>query len=76
MEPAKSIVDRLGGPNAVSAIVGVHRTRVYGWMRSREDGGTGGVIPLKHAHALLAAAADKGIPLTAAEFFPASETVA
>jgi len=76
MEPAKTIVDRLGGASAVASITGVHRTRVYGWMRRREDGGTGGVIPFRHAQTLLIAAADKGIALDASDFLPAPEHAA
>lgn len=70
MEPARTIIDRLGGPNKVATIAGVHRTRVSNWARKKEDGGTGGVIPFKHVPALLAAARDAGLEMSADDFLP------
>lgn len=71
MEPAQTIVRKLGGPNAVADITGVHRTRVSNWMRPKEAGGTGGTIPFKHVPALIAAAKDAGVELQADDFLPA-----
>lgn len=51
-------------------IAGVHRTRVSNWSRPKAAGGTGGVIPFKHLPALIAAAASRGIPLSANDFLP------
>lgn len=76
MEPAKSIVDKLGGPNAVAKIANVHRTRVSNWTRAKGAGGTGGTIPFKHVPSLLAAAKEKGIDLSADDFLPALENPA
>ncbi len=73
MEPARTIIARLGGPTKVSGIAGVHRTRVSNWARRKEDGGTGGVIPFKHVPALLAAARSAGISLSADDFLPQTE---
>lgn len=73
MEPASSIVRKLGGPSSVAAIVGVHRTRVSNWSRPKAAGGTGGLIPLKYATTLIAAAAERGIEITADEFMPVSD---
>lgn len=70
MEPAASIIKRLGGPGEVSRIAGVHRTRVSNWKRPKDAGGTGGVIPFCHAPALIAAAKEKGIDLSADDFLP------
>ena len=72
MEPAASIISKLGGDTAVAAIVGVHRTRVANWKRSKESGGTGGVIPFKHVPALIAAARAAGHELSADDFLPAA----
>ena len=72
MNPARSIIHRLGGPTKVAQIVGVHRTRVHGWMTPRASGGTGGAIPLKHATKLLAWAAANDVALTANDFIPAA----
>lgn len=74
MEPARTIVKRLGGPKAISGLVGVHRTRVSNWMRPRAVGGTGGAIPQKYHRQLLECAAEKGIDLSAEDFLlPASD---
>jgi hypothetical protein len=61
MEPATSIIRKLGGPSKVAAIVGVHRTRVSNWMRAKESGGTGGTIPQTHHLTILRAAASMGV---------------
>lgn len=76
MEPANTIIDALGGPTAVAKIVGVHRTRVSMWKVERRKGGSGGLIPMKHAVVLLAAAEAQGIEIAAEDFFPAKEGVA
>lgn len=73
MEPASTIIGKLGGDTAVAAIVGVHRTRVANWKRPKEVGGTGGMIPFKHAPALIAAANAKGIHLSADDFLPPAD---
>ncbi|RFC65047.1 hypothetical protein DYI37_04055 [Fulvimarina endophytica] len=73
MEPASTIVTALGGPTKVAKIVRVHRTRVSNWCRPKEKGGTGGIIPIKHAPALIAAARETGLTLSADDFLPASE---
>lgn len=73
MEPAASIIDKLGGDTAVAAIAGVHRTRVANWKRGKDVGGTGGTIPFRHVPALLKAAQDKDIPLSADDFLPPTE---
>lgn len=70
MEPARTIIDRLGGPNLVAGIAGVHRTRVSNWCRPKEAGGTGGLVPLKHIPILIDAARDRGIDLSADDFLP------
>lgn len=70
MEPARTIVSVLGGASAVARAAGVHRTRVYGWMRPKTVGGTGGVIPLRHIQTLLAMAKAKGVRLSTDDFLP------
>lgn len=73
MEPAASIIARLGGVGAVSRITGRHRTRVSNWKRPKASGGTGGRIPAREIPVLLSAAAEMGIALTPADFFPSTE---
>lgn len=70
MEPATTIITMLGGPSKVAKIANVHRTRVSNWKRAKETGGTGGVIPFKHVPALLRAAREMGIDLSADDFLP------
>jgi hypothetical protein len=70
MEPAHSIIKRLGGPSRVAEIVGVHRTRVSNWARPPHKGGTGGAIPHWHVAKLLDHARAHGIDLTEADFAP------
>lgn len=74
MEPAQTIIRKLGGPSVVAKIVGVHRTRVSSWQRDRARGGTGGRIPQNHIPALLAYASEHGLPLAPEEFYVSSPT--
>ena len=74
MEPAASIITKLGGDTKVAEIVGVHRTRVANWKRPKTAGGTNGLIPFKHVPALIAAAKAAGETLSADDFLPAIET--
>jgi hypothetical protein len=69
MQPADSVIAKLGGVAKVAEIAGVHRTRVSNWKRPREAGGTGGRIPQGHIDGLLAHARSAGIDLTPADFF-------
>jgi hypothetical protein len=69
MEPAKSIIAKLGGEAKVAEITGTASTAPYRWQHSREKGGTGGRIPQKHINALLAYAREHGIALLPGEFF-------
>ncbi|WP_454919246.1 carph-isopro domain-containing protein [Xanthobacter sediminis] len=71
MEPAASIIDRLGGPSKISKQIGVHRTRVSNWKRARDAGGTGGIIPQKHIPGLIRMAQHEGVSLTVDDFFAA-----
>ncbi len=70
MEPANSIISKLGGPNVVAGVVGIHRTRVSNWRRPREKGGTGGSIPQSHHLTLIDFAASIGVTLAAQDFLP------
>lgn len=71
MDPAKSILDRIGVENA-ARVTGKHISRVYRWTYptgARE--GTGGVIPHADAIKLLEYARSEGIPLNEADFMQA-----
>lgn len=70
MEPAHTIVGRLGGEVAVAKIAGVAVTAPYRWQQPKAKGGTGGVIPHWHVAKLLAHAEANGIDLSATDFAP------
>jgi hypothetical protein len=69
LDPAKSVISKAGGVEAVAAITGKSVSRVYRWMASREKGGTGGSIPHEDATTLLRYASEKGIDLSPSDFF-------
>lgn len=69
LEPAKTVIERLGGPVRVSEICGVHESRPSHWMRPRDKKGTGGLIPAEYQQVLLDYAKAHGIDLKPADFF-------
>lgn len=71
LDPAKSIIDRFGGPEEVRKITGASRTRVYRWQLPKEQGGTDGRIPPKPAEKLLEHARKAGMEFSGDEFFRA-----
>lgn len=73
MEPASTIIQKLGGESVVAEITRTASTAPYRWQYSREKGGTGGVIPQRYHRTLLSFARDNDIPLSAEEFLPAIE---
>ncbi|WP_036010625.1 hypothetical protein [Bradyrhizobium yuanmingense] len=73
LEPAATIVARLGGPAVVAGVVSVHRTRVSNWKRPKEKGGTGGLIPQKYHRPLLDYAARNEIDLKAEDFLASAD---
>lgn len=70
MEPASSIIARLGGEKVVSEITGKAYTAPYRWQHPIERGGTGGLIPQKYHRALLEYAEANGIDLIPTDFLP------
>lgn len=71
MEPAKSIIDKIGGHSVVAEWLGVSVTQVYRFTYSKKKGGTGGLIPARHQQILLDKAAIADIDLVPADFFSA-----
>ncbi len=69
MKQFYEIINLLGGVRRVSQLLGVHRTRVYVWLRPVSKGGTGGRIPTKHIPILLNEANRIGAPIKAEDFF-------
>lgn len=69
LDPAYTIIQKLGGmQNAVEAS-GASETRVYRWQLPRNRGGTDGLIPTKRQQRILDWAAKKNINLVPADFF-------
>lgn len=76
MEPAHSIIKKLGGEAKVMEITGTAYTAPYRWQHAREKGGTDGLIPQRYHPVLLEYARSQGIPLAAEEFLPPSPDTA
>jgi hypothetical protein len=69
LEPAASIIDKLGGVDAAAEAAGVDRSRVRRWRSAKDKGGTGGLIPSRHHQPLMQWAREKGRPLRPEDFF-------
>ena len=69
MEPARSIVFRLGGPSAVSRAVGISPGGVCRWYMPTPTG-CGGIIPSKYIPILCAMAKKDDLFLEPNMFFP------
>jgi hypothetical protein len=79
MEPASTIIEKLGGEAVVvqtltDAGLKVAYTAPYRWQSARDKGGTGGTIPQKYHRTLLDYAREKSIPLSAEDFLPLSDS--
>jgi hypothetical protein len=70
MEPAATIIKKLGGEAVVAEITATALSAPYRWQYPRERGGTGGRVPQRHHRLLLAYARQRGISLSAEEFLP------
>lgn len=70
MNPAKSIVDALGGAKVVAAYLGMSSGAVTKWGTPRERGGAGGLIPSIHIPALCEMSTKLAHPLEPNDFFP------
>ncbi|MCB1476600.1 MAG: hypothetical protein H6883_07075 [Rhodobiaceae bacterium] len=68
LDPAKSVIAKLGGVEAVANVTGKHVSRIYRWMYPKDRGGTGGFIPQSDYGALLSYARASGIELSPSEF--------
>lgn len=73
MEPASTIIKKLGGEAKVSEITETAYTAPYRWQQPRSKGGTDGLIPQRHHPRLLAYAQENQIELDASDFLPAAE---
>lgn len=72
LEPAATVIRKLGGIAEVARAVGVHRTRVNRWMRPKQVNGTGGLVPSRYQQQLLEYARATGKDLKPDDFFCAA----
>lgn len=76
MEPARTIIEKLGGEKVVSDVTGTAYTAPYRWQHAKAKGGTGGLIPQRYHRQLLDFAKSQGIKLRADEFLGDAEAEA
>lgn len=70
MDPASTIIKKLGGEAKVADITGTAFTAPYRWQQAKCKGGSNGLIPQRHHRSLLDYAHANDIPLVAEEFLP------
>jgi hypothetical protein len=70
LEPATSIIRKLGGIEAVIEITGCGATTPYTWTYPKSKNGSGGLIPQRYHPAMLDYARRHGIDLRAEDFLP------
>lgn len=68
--PAEKVIRLFGGEKAVAEITGLSTVQIHRWRYPKEKKGHGGHIPTRHIPTLLAAAANRQIPLTFADLLP------
>jgi hypothetical protein len=71
MQPATTVIARLGGPRKVAKLANTTPTVPYHWRLPVARHGTDGRIPQRYHRLLLAYAKAHRIPLTAADLLPA-----
>lgn len=69
LDPAKTVLTKIGGVDVAARVTGKHVSRVYRWTYPRDKGGTGGVVPHDDATKLLEYAKANSIALAAEDFF-------
>ncbi len=69
LNPAKDIINRIGGVKSTASVCNVGYRNVYKWTYPKENGGTGGYIPSHHAKTLLTYAIQNNIDVKAEDFF-------
>lgn len=73
MEPARTIISRLGGNSKVAKICGVKRSTAWKWGQPKEKGGTGGIIPKDHASDIIEAGRRIGFDIPLSAFVPGTD---
>jgi hypothetical protein len=70
MEPARTVVEILGGTERVSELLGISATQVWRWQAPKgQSAGTGGVVPSKWHKPLMDWAREHNKPLKHKHFF-------
>jgi hypothetical protein len=69
LDPAYTIIRKLGGLSKAVEASGASESRVYRWQLPKARGGTDGRIPSKRQQKILDWAAKKKIDLEPADFF-------
>ena len=67
LDPARTVVAKLGGVRATARVLGVNPSAVSRWMVTRAKKGTNGAVPLKHWQSILNYAKQEGIKLSVSE---------
>ena len=70
--PAARVIEKCGGIESTARLVGRHRSVVNRWLRPKDKGGTGGIVPAEHQQKLLNKAKAEGIELSPNDFFEAA----
>lgn len=76
LEPAKSVIEKVGGVEVAAKVTGKHISRIYRWMYPAARGGTGGVVPHSDAMKLLDHARSNSIELSPDDFYRAPQPAA
>lgn len=69
MNPANKVIKKFGegGASFIAKELGLNRSTVCRWSKSKDDGGTDGIIPAHHHKKLLKLAKKNKIILTAVD---------
>ncbi|RVU14937.1 hypothetical protein [Methylobacterium oryzihabitans] len=70
LEPAASIIAKLGGPARTSRAIGLSRSTVSKWTYPKHRGGTGGHVPHWHISKIIDFAKANNIKITENDFTP------
>lgn len=62
---ADVVIEKVGGAVKAAEITGAHRSIPYKWLKPKENGGTGGMIPVPQQAALL----NSGLGITPEDFW-------
>lgn len=64
MNPAQYVITQFDGIRETGRAIGRDHTSVLRWLRTKEDGGTGGLIPSDNHRKILTEAKKRGLDIT------------